>query len=76
MTADARAPQAGVPTALWQRLGLAEGGRVRVTQGTAQAVLPARHDATLAANAVRVSAGHADTASLGAMFGSIGVEKA
>ena len=32
--------------------------------------------ATLAANAVRVPAGHAATAALGAMFGPIAVEKA
>jgi NADH-quinone oxidoreductase subunit G len=76
MTADARAPQVGVSTALWQQLGLNEGGKVRVTQGAAQAVLPARHDATLAANAVRISARHATTAMLGAMFGAVGVEKA
>jgi NADH-quinone oxidoreductase subunit G len=75
MTADARAPQAGIPTALWQQLGLADGARVRITQGSGQAVLTARHDASLAANTVRVSAGHGDTAALGAMFGAIGVEK-
>jgi NADH-quinone oxidoreductase subunit G len=76
LTADARAPQAGIPSALWQQLGLKEGDRVRVSQGSAAALLPAREDATLAANAVRVSAGHEHTASLGAMFGAITVEKA
>jgi NADH-quinone oxidoreductase subunit G len=39
-------------------------------------VLPAYLDHTLAANVVRVPAGHADTASLGAMFGPITVEVA
>jgi NADH-quinone oxidoreductase subunit G len=76
LTADARAPVVGVPAALWGQLGLGDGARVRVSQGAAQAVLPARLDATLAANAVRVSAGHADTALLGAMFGAISVERA
>ncbi|MEK8052399.1 NADH-quinone oxidoreductase subunit NuoG [Ideonella sp. DXS22W] len=75
-TADARAPMAGVPAALWAQLGLAEGAKVKLSQGGASAVLAARLDATLAANAVRVPAGHADTASLGAMFGAIAVEKA
>ena len=76
LTADARAPQASLPQALWSRLGLAAGDRVRVAQGAAQAVLPARLDASLAADTVRVSAGHADTATLGAMFGAVTVEKA
>ncbi len=75
-TADARAPVVGVPAALWSPLGLTDGARVRVTRGTASVVLPARLDATLAPTAVRVSAGHADTAALGAMFGAIGIEKA
>ncbi|MEO5696547.1 MAG: molybdopterin-dependent oxidoreductase, partial [Burkholderiaceae bacterium] len=76
LTADARAPMAGLPPALWQRLGLQTGDKVRVSQGDAQALLPARLDESLAANVVRVPAGHADTAALGAMFGAIAVEKA
>jgi len=76
LTADARAPFASLPAALWSRLGLNAGDKVRVSQGSAQAVLPARLDATLADTAVRVPAGHADTATLGAMFGAIAVEKA
>jgi NADH-quinone oxidoreductase subunit G len=76
LTADARAPVASLPQALWDRLGLASGDTVRVSQGAAQAVLPARLDATLAPTAVRVPAGHPDTAALGAMFGTIAVEKA
>ena len=75
-TADARAPQASLPAALWQQLGLAAGSRVRVSQGGASAVLPAKLDATLAAGTVRVPAGHADTATLGAAFGAVTVEKA
>ena len=75
LSADARAPQAGLPSALWRDLGLAIGDKVRLSQGTASAVLQAREDASLAANAVRVSAGHGDTATLGAMFGAIHVEK-
>jgi len=76
LTADARAPFASLPRALWSQLGLNAGDKVRVSQGNAQAVLPARVDATLAATAVRVPAGHVDTAGLGAMFGPIAVEKA
>ncbi len=76
LTADAREPVAGIPPALWARLGLVEGDRVRITQGQGTAVLAARRDDSLAATAVRVAAGHPATASLGAMFGTLTVEKA
>ncbi len=76
LTVDAKAPWVGVPTALWQQLGLAPGARVRVTQGEASAVLAAHEDGSLAADAVRVPAGHQATASLGAMFGAITVDRA
>ncbi len=75
LSADARPPQAGLPSALWRDLGLAPGDKVRLSQGSASATLAAREDATLAANALRVAAGHAATAGLGAMFGPIRVEK-
>jgi NADH-quinone oxidoreductase subunit G len=75
LTADARPPQAGLPAGLWAQLGLNAGDKVRVSQGAASAVLPARLDATLAATAVRVPAGHPDTALLGAMFGAVTVER-
>ena len=77
LTADAKnAPQASLPAALWQQLGLVAGDKVRVAQGAAAAVLPARLDDTLAADVVRVPAGLAQTATLGALFGAITVEKA
>ena len=76
LTADARGPMAGIPPALWAQLGLADGDRVRLTQGTGSAVLAARRDDSLAATAVRVAAGHPATAALGAMFGTLTVEKA
>jgi NADH-quinone oxidoreductase subunit G len=76
LTADARPPEASLPAALWSQLGLVDGDRVRVLQGAALAVLPARLDAHLAANAVRVPAGHPETATLGAMFGPLTIEKA
>ena len=74
-TADARAPVASVSTDLAQRLGLTEGDAVRIVQGAASAVLAVHVDASLAASAVRVPAGHLATASLGAMFGALSVEK-
>ena len=76
LTADARAPVASVPRALWAELGLQPGDRVVLTQGSARAVLPAQCDPTLAANTVRVPAGHPHTAALGAMFGVLAVAKA
>lgn len=76
LTADARPPVVSLPTALWLLLGLSEGALVKVSQGDASAVLPAHPDATLASTAVRVPAGHPATASLGAMFGAVTVERA
>jgi NADH-quinone oxidoreductase subunit G len=76
LTADARAPEVGLPTVLWQQLGLQRGDRVRVSQGEGSVVLAAREEPTLAAGAVRVAAGHPATAALGAMFGPITVERA
>ncbi|MBC7938548.1 MAG: molybdopterin-dependent oxidoreductase, partial [Chitinophagaceae bacterium] len=76
LTADARGePVVGVPSALWKQLGLQPGGKVLVAQGEGAVVLPAREDPSLAANAVRVSAGLPLTSSLGPMFGAIAVEK-
>ncbi len=74
MTVDAAVPVAALPAALWAQLGLAPGAKVRVSQGAAQAVLPARRDATLAAGVVVIPAGHAATVALGAMFGAVSVE--
>ena len=75
LTADARGPLVGLPSALWQKLGLVPGAKVRVTQGEGSVVLGAREDSTLAEGAVRVAAGHQATATLGAMFGAVTVER-
>jgi NADH-quinone oxidoreductase subunit G len=75
LTADARGePVVGLPPALWAQLGLQAGGRVLVAQGEGAVVLPAREDATLANDVVRVAAGLRLTAGLGPMFGDITVE--
>ena len=71
MTADARPPTVGVPSELAAELGIVDGTLVRVTQGSASIMLPARIDASLASNVLRVSAAHPLTAPLGAMFGRI-----
>ncbi|WP_310460163.1 NADH-quinone oxidoreductase subunit NuoG [Sphaerotilus sp.] len=75
-TADANAPLVALNAALWAQLGLQDGAKVRVQQGEGSAVLPASLDTTLAANTVRVSAGHPSTAALGAVFGSLSIERA
>jgi NADH-quinone oxidoreductase subunit G len=75
-TADAAAPVAHLPQALWAELGLAEGAQVKVSQDGGALVLAAVLDASLPANVVRVSAGHPLTAGLGASFGAIRVDKA
>jgi NADH-quinone oxidoreductase subunit G len=72
LTADAKGPLVGLPPALFAQLG----AKVRVTQGEGSAVLAARADATLAEGTVRIAAGHASTAMLGAMFGVVKVEAA
>ncbi len=76
LTADALLPFVGIPSVLWNELGLRQGQRVRLRQGDAQAALPVHLDATLPSNVVRVPAGQVDTATLGPMFGSIAIEKA
>ena len=73
-TVQARAPQVRANAATLARFGVEPGAAVRVRQGGATAVLPCAVDAALADGVVRVSAGHADTAGLGPMFGPIHLE--
>ncbi|MES2027524.1 MAG: NADH-quinone oxidoreductase subunit NuoG [Pseudomonadota bacterium] len=75
-TNDGAAPKAWLSSDLASKLGIAAGDQVKVTQGEGSAVLAAAVDAKLPVNVVRVAAGHQSTAGLGAMFGSISVEKA
>ncbi len=75
-TADAVLPSAHISSATAQALGVVEGGKVKVSQGSGSAILAAVIDSRLPANVVRVAAAHPSTATLGAMFGAITVEKA
>ncbi len=75
-TVDAAAPVAWIGSELLTRLGLVEGGMVRVRQGAAEVVLPVRRDDRLAVDAVRVAAAHPLTAALGSRLGTVSVEKA
>ena len=74
-TADASAPAVGVSTSTAAQMGLIDGALVRVSQGALVAELPVRIDPTLAARAVRVSAGTASARTLGAMFGPVTLDK-
>ena len=74
LTADARPPSAGIPSELAAELGIVDGSLVRVHQGQTSVVLPAKVDPSLAANVIRVAAGHPLTAILGPMFGALRVE--
>ncbi|CAG4907970.1 NADH-quinone oxidoreductase subunit NuoG [Paraburkholderia gardini] len=77
LTAAARAANsAGLPAALFDKLGLKEGDAIRVRQGELSVQLPAVRDANLAETVVRVSAGTPAGAALGSLFGELVVEKA
>jgi NADH-quinone oxidoreductase subunit G len=77
LTAAARdANVAGLPTALFDKLGLKDGEAVRIKQGNLSVTLPAVRDANLAESVVRVSAGTMAGAALGGLFGELVVEKA
>jgi NADH-quinone oxidoreductase subunit G len=64
-----------MPGALMQRLGLRDGDRVRVTQGAGEAVLPVARDDRLPADCVRIPAADPATAALGALFGTVALER-
>jgi NADH-quinone oxidoreductase subunit G len=74
-TADACAPTVGVCRGTAAQMGLVDGTLVRVSQGEWATELPVRVDPTLAARAVRVSAGTVSSRSLGAMFGPVTLAK-
>jgi len=73
-TADAGAPAAWIGSEWMTRLGIVDGGMVRVSQGQAGIELPVRRDDRLAVGVVRVAV-HPLTAMLGARLGPISVEK-
>ena len=77
LTRDAkRGNQVGLGKTLFAELGLKEGDAVRVSQGALSVDLPATLEESLAAGAVRISAGTTASAKLGPMFGPITVSKA
>ena len=74
-TKEAQPPRAWMNSRLLQRLGVGAGQAVTVKQGAGEAQLLAALDDKLPDGCVRVPAAHASTASLGAMFGGVQVEK-
>jgi NADH-quinone oxidoreductase subunit G len=74
-TRDARPPAARMAPALMDRLGLAEGDRVRVAQDGGEATLPVQADASVPPGCVRIAAAHPLTAALGDMFGAVTLER-
>jgi NADH-quinone oxidoreductase subunit G len=74
-TRDAQAPRAWMNKNMFAQLGLASGDKVRIFQGNGEAALYAELDQKLPDNCVRVAAGHPATAALGAMFGTVTLEK-
>ena len=75
-TADSVAPSARISEQTLAQIGIADKAKVRVKQGSGEAILVACIDNNVPAGCVRVSAAHASTAMLGDMFGSITVERA
>jgi NADH-quinone oxidoreductase subunit G len=75
-TSDARVPKAAASAATLKRFGLAAGARARVRQAEASALLECEVDDRLPDGVVRIAAGHASTATLGAMFGPVELEPA
>jgi NADH-quinone oxidoreductase subunit G len=74
-TRDAQPPAARMAPALMDRLGLAEGDRVRVAQDGGEATLPVQADASVPPGCVRIAAAHPLTAGLGDMFGAVTLER-
>lgn len=75
-TPDGAAPAARLHPQTLASLGLSAGEAVKVSQGDGQVVLTAVADEGLPLQAVRVAAGHEATSALGAMLGTITVERA
>ncbi len=75
-TADAKPPRAWIPAAQFSSLGLVNGDLVRISLAGQHVLLPASIDKGLPAGVVRIAAGHPATAALGALFGTVTVERA
>ncbi len=75
-TSDAATPRVAMHGDELTKLGVQPGDRVNVSQGQGNANLVVAADDRLPRGVARVAAGHVATAALGAMFGTITVERA
>ncbi len=74
-TRDAATPKVKLHSSELHKLGVQSGDMIKVSQGQASVQLIVQADDKLPAQTVRVAAGHAATAGLGAMCGSVTVER-
>ena len=75
-TADARLPRAWLNGADFIKLGVADGGSVKVSNGSGAFTIAAAPDDTLPPGCVRIAGGHASTIQAGPLSGSVSVERA
>jgi NADH-quinone oxidoreductase subunit G len=75
-THDAAEPVVRLHGEELKQLGVAPGAKVKVSQGEGSVLLTVAADDGMPRGAARVAAGHGATAGLGAMFGTIKVERA
>ncbi|MDD4979219.1 MAG: NADH-quinone oxidoreductase subunit NuoG [Gallionella sp.] len=75
-TTDAATPVITLHSSDMAKLGFSAGDHVTVKQGKGSARLQVQADDKQPANTARIAAGHAATAALGAMFGTISMERA
>jgi NADH-quinone oxidoreductase subunit G len=74
-TTDAATPKAWLHSEELNKLGIQSGATVKVSQGLGSAIVAVATDDNLPKGVVRLAAGHSATAALGAMFGTISVER-
>jgi NADH-quinone oxidoreductase subunit G len=75
-TTDAATPKVWLHSEELSKLGVQAGSAVKVSQGQGSSSLIVAVDDKLPKGVVRVATGHSATAALGAMFGTISVERA
>ena len=75
-TADARPPRARMHHTLLDKLGIVDGGQVRIRQGRGEAVVAAVADAAVPPGVVRLAAAHPSTCGLEGLSGPVSVERA
>jgi NADH-quinone oxidoreductase subunit G len=74
-TKDAEPPRAWMNTRLMAKLGVSGGDSVLIRQNEGQATLKVGLDDRVPEECVRIAAAHRSTAGLGAMFGTVSLEK-